>query len=187
MDYLRQHYSRLETDELLKLQGTELTDQAKGALEAELQSRSGSEDAVDSDTRRRSSKKEIDFAIVAPLWRRFLAGALDFGGICALLFLVNFPVYLVASKQISDFVGYASILLFFIYTFFKDALSGQSVGKRVMRIKVLEVRTNEPCSLPRSFLRNLFIGLGVLDWVFALGAQSRRLGDLAAGTYVVKA
>lgn len=61
MEYLRLHYSRLETDELLRLRATELTDDARECLDAELRSRDGTEDAIDSSSRR----KEEDVVSVA--------------------------------------------------------------------------------------------------------------------------
>lgn len=189
-DYLKQHYGRLETDELLKLRETELTGAAKTILEAELKSREGTEDAIESANRRQGSAQQsgsLDESSLAPLWRRFVAGALDYCGVIALLMAINFPMYALATKAFSDLVGYASILLLFVYIFFKDGMAGQSFGKRLLKIKVLERNSGEPCSLPRSLLRNAFVGLGFVDWIFALGKESRRLGDHVAGTYVVKA
>ena len=75
----------------------------------------------------------------------------------------------------------------FGYLLLKDGFDGQSVGKRLLRIKVLTQTSDLPCSFPKSLARN-FIGLfGIIDVVFALGGKRQRLGDIAAGTYVARA
>lgn len=102
-------------------------------------------------------------------------------------FAVNYPAFLLFSKEASDTIAYASLLALFVYLLFKDAGSGQSLGKRWLRIRVVEVRNGEHCSAPRSLLRNLFLGFGLIDVAFLLGEKSRRLGDHVAGTHVVKA
>ena len=184
--YLRQYYDRLETDELIRLRSTDLTPEAKVVLEAELASRdvAHSFSAVPAGA---SALRPLDQSLLAPLWRRFVAATLDYAGLFFVLFGVNFPIYLYTPKTFSDLVGYASIGVALAYLFFKDGLNGQSFGKRLLKIKVLERATGDSCSLPRSLVRNAFNGLGFIDWLFALGRENRRLGDRAAGTYVVNA
>lgn len=184
--YLRQHYDRLETDELIRLRSTDLTPEAKVVLEAELASR----DLQHSEAKVPASapvSRPLDQSLLAPLWRRFVAAAVDYAGLFMLLFGVNFPMYLYTPKAFSDMVGYASIVVALAYLFFKDGLNGQSFGKRLLKIKVLERGTGDACSLPRSLIRNAFNGLGFIDWLFALGREQRRLGDHVAGTYVANA
>jgi len=76
-----------------------------------------------------------------------------------------------------------------LYVVFADGLpGGQSVGKRVLDIAVVDVKTRNHCSYGQSLQRNvsllLFSGLDVL---FALGRRRQRLGDAVAGTEVVRA
>jgi uncharacterized RDD family membrane protein YckC len=73
------------------------------------------------------------------------------------------------------------------YVIFADSLpGGQSYGKRVMGIAVVDQQSGRPCSAWQSFVRNLLLGiLGFFDWIFILGDQKQRLGDKAAGTIVV--
>lgn len=76
-----------------------------------------------------------------------------------------------------------------LYYFLADALqNGQSWAKRLLGMAVVDARTGAPCSLGQSFVRNFLLAvLGPLDWIFILGGEKRRLGDLAAGTQVVAA
>jgi len=77
------------------------------------------------------------------------------------------------------------------YIFFEMLWNGQSPGKRWVGLRV--IRTDgTPITLSESFIRNLtrFVdflpagyGIGILSMF--LDKQSRRLGDLAAGTLVV--
>jgi len=64
---------------------------------------------------------------------------------------------------------------------------GRSVGKRVTRSSVVHIRTEQPCTYWQSLLRNFpILVLGVIDAVFIMGKQRRRLGDHLAKTKVVK-
>lgn len=187
MSYLKQHYHRLETSELLKLQASELTDEARVVLEEELRSREGTEDAVDSPTRLRAPDHVVDLSAIAPLWRRVAAAVIDYWGTLAVLMVVNFAAYMNLPKAVSDPFGYASLLLWFGYIVFKDAMARQSFGKRMLGLQVIDFKDGVPCSAPQSIARNLLHHLGVIDWAFAIGTHGRRLGDHVAGTYVVRA
>lgn len=75
------------------------------------------------------------------------------------------------------------------YLFFADALpGGQSFGKRMLEIAVVDRQSGQPCSAWQSFVRNLLLSIfGFFDWIFIFGEQHQRLGDKAAGTIVVDA
>src|SRR5213593_315130 len=71
--------------------------------------------------------------------------------------------------------------------------NGQTIGKRVYRLRVIN-EDGSPAQFTAVLIRNLMrlvdflpalYGLGVL--VIVLSPKSQRLGDLAAGTYVVRA
>ncbi len=79
-----------------------------------------------------------------------------------------------------------SLLIFFLYLFFEDALGGQSIGKRVMRIAVVGVASRRPCNLFQSLIRNLsIIVFSIFDILMIAGNKKLRLGDRIAGTMVV--
>jgi uncharacterized RDD family membrane protein YckC len=81
------------------------------------------------------------------------------------------------------------ILVWLAYLLFCDGLpGGQSIGKRFTKSSVVHVETGRPCSYWQSCLRNAcLIFLGLLDLVFIIGKQRRRLGDFLASTRVVRA
>lgn len=80
-----------------------------------------------------------------------------------------------------------AIVGFVLYVLFCDGLpGGQSLGKRFTRTAVVHSTTEEPCRYWQSFVRNLAMVLGVIDAVFIVSKQRRRLGDYMARTKVVQ-
>ena len=75
-----------------------------------------------------------------------------------------------------------------LYLLVCDALpGGQSLGKRFTKSSVVHVETEEPCRYWQSVVRNFpILVLGVIDALFIVGKQRRRLGDFLAKTKVVK-
>ncbi len=82
---------------------------------------------------------------------------------------------------------------------------GRSIGKRLIRLQVINTGTGQPCTFRDSILRNSIFGaaylLGLIPWIgwiflIALSAlefvlllgskEGRRLGDEFAGTIVVE-
>lgn len=147
---------------------------------------------------------------VAGMWRRAAAGALD------LLILLPIVVVLVwltsrltgarvpASRNSLDFwldllltsdpavlsavvIGVATGLL---YQFVFQATAGQTLGMRVLKLRVIDVY-GDPPSYPRAGLRTvgflasvatLFLGF----WWIGFDAEKRGLHDWIAGTYVIR-
>ncbi|HKW10167.1 MAG TPA: RDD family protein [Gemmatimonadaceae bacterium] len=82
------------------------------------------------------------------------------------------------------------------YRFTKDArLNGQSIGKKICNLMVIDVETGAPCSLGQSIGRAavlFFLNvIPILGWLVEPIAvlttdDGRRLGDRAAGTQVVE-
>ncbi len=80
-----------------------------------------------------------------------------------------------------------AVAMFVAYLLFSDGLgSGQSFGKKVVKIAVVDEKTGAPCTFGRSFLRNAVRFFGVFDWAFIFGERRQRLGDKAANTIVVR-
>lgn len=92
----------------------------------------------------------------------------------------------------SDVLAPAVITLGFVaallYILCADGLTGgQSYGKQVMKICVIDATTGRPCSVGKSFFRNITLAfLGIFDWIFIFSEKRQRLGDLIANTIVVK-
>lgn len=75
-----------------------------------------------------------------------------------------------------------------LYILCADGITGgQSYGKHVLKICVIDATTGRPCSVWKSFLRNISLAfLGMIDWIFIFSEKRQRLGDLIANTIVVK-
>ncbi len=139
---------------------------------------------------------------VAGIGSRFLATLLD----TLLIFLLQIVVILVFVLALSAFdllgetiaawvyavLGIVGFIFFWgYYIFFEMLWNGQTPGKRWVGLRV--IRTDgTPITLSESFIRNLtrlvdflpaMYGIGIISMF--LDKQSRRLGDLAAGTLVV--
>jgi len=98
--------------------------------------------------------------------------------------LAFYLLHTIIGKDASFLVAVIIALAYFL---FSDALpNGQSIGKKLLKIKVVNKETMQPCSLVQSLLRNITFPLGIFDWVFIFFGSHRRLGDFMASTIVVK-
>lgn len=84
------------------------------------------------------------------------------------------------------------VLLFGYFVLYETLWSGQTPGKRALRIRVIKT-SGYPISFVDAFIRNLVRTIDFLPSMYGVGVitmfiskQSRRLGDYAAGTLVVK-
>ncbi len=142
-----------------------------------------------------STAQNIDVQYeLAGLGSRILAALLDY-----VLFMAYFIVAMLLLSQtqpnqsLSSFLGYF-ILLFPIMLYHllcEIFLNGQSVGKRIMKIKVISLDGGQP-SFGQYVMRWLFrlvdiaLSQGVIAVVsVAATNRAQRLGDLAANTTVV--
>lgn len=142
---------------------------------------------------------------IAGIGSRFLACFVDTLLISALLLFVNFA--LAAFLRITDLAtgsdsvttwlvalfGLLSFAIFWgYYIFFETLWNGQTPGKRRNGLRVIR-RNGTPVTAGEVVIRNLvriidllpaFYGVGIV--AMFIDGQSRRLGDLAAGTLVVR-
>jgi len=144
---------------------------------------------------------------VAGIGSRFLAAIVDTLLIIILQIIVNLTLLFLIRGVFEDlfttqndgwvwliavFGLVAFALLWGYYIFFEMAWNGQSPGKRWAGLRV--IRTDgTPITLTEAIIRNLvrlidflpaYYGVGVVTMF--INEQSRRLGDLAAGTLVVR-
>lgn len=141
---------------------------------------------------------------VAGIGSRFMAALVDtllIGLLQALLFATLIlieanagpsPLMDALGAWIVAIMGLISFLfLWGYYIFFEMFWNGQSPGKRLFHLRV--IRTDgTPISITESLVRNLVRIVDLLPAAYGFGvvtmfinSQSRRLGDLAAGTLVV--
>jgi uncharacterized RDD family membrane protein YckC len=141
---------------------------------------------------------------VAGIGSRFLAALVDTAIIVLLqiVVFVTFFVILNTTGNISSassfeswmiaLLGLISFLFFWgYYIFFEMLWNGQSPGKRWTGLRVIRAN-GTPITLSESLIRNLARLVDMLPAAYGIGIitmfidkQSRRLGDLAAGTLVV--
>ncbi|GAB4483899.1 MAG: RDD family protein [Thermodesulfovibrionales bacterium] len=126
----------------------------------------------------------------AGLLLRIAAKTIDFILIAAVMELIPRAGY---------FAGFAYLLL-------GDGLfDGRSIGKKLIRLRVISVKTGKPCSFRDSILRNSTLGVGYalwsipwIGWIFPVIAaglefililgsrEGMRLGDEIPGTNVIE-
>ena len=140
---------------------------------------------------------------LAGIGSRFIALLVDsliwFAGLLVLVvLLVLFPLNIAAFSEISAEWAFA-IILFIIFllnwgyfTLFEAFWNGRTPGKRVARIRVIQ-RSGRSIGLIESMARNLVRYVDQFPFFYAVGViaifctrQHQRLGDLAAGTLVVR-
>ena len=142
---------------------------------------------------------------VAGIGSRFLASLLDtlIVGLLQVVILIVLTLIIRAfdgsafSDQISGWVYaifglVASIFYWGYYVFFEMLWNGQSPGKRWVGLRVIR-GDGTPITLSEALIRNLARLVDFLPAAYGVGIvtmfidkQSRRLGDLAAGTLVVQ-
>lgn len=77
-------------------------------------------------------------------------------------------------------------LIGFAFYFCKDCIQGRSIAKRILRLQVVNNKTGEVAGPLRCFVRNIFCVLWFVEWIVVLVNPERRIGDMVAGTKVVK-
>ena len=135
---------------------------------------------------------------LAGLGTRFLAQAID---VCLLLATLIEVILLavlisqltsntIAATTVGVAAGFLIVLGYFLVL--ELIWAGQTPGKRALRIRVVGMR-GEPVTSGQVVIRNLVRIVDFLPFYYALGVitmfangQGRRLGDLAAGTLVVR-
>jgi len=188
-DQLRKSYSQKETEDLLELQACgHLTNTAQLVLDEELRSRDVTEAEIEKYVIRKEEKtiqKNAILTEIASIERRFTAYFIDLLFPLLIFLPINYGAFMMFTQSTQEEISKGSLLLWLGYILFKDGFKGQSVGKRLFKIHVIEDSASLPCSLPKSFIRNITLWFGFFDWIFILGKKRKRMGDHFAGTSVV--
>ena len=132
---------------------------------------------------------------IAPVKYRVSAAIIDF----LIIWLVSFLMgYLFGDYYASDdsigyhLTGFPAFILFvieFTLISIQEGLTGKTIGKRVVRVKVIKIGASES-SVSSSIIRHLF---DIIDMFFLVGLfvaaaseKKQRIGDLVAKTIVVE-
>ena len=126
---------------------------------------------------------------LASLGERLLAQLLDklFGFVPLLI-----GVWIMDASSGQGQVGFwffvSGALVYLFYLLFQDGFGrGQSYGKRIVGIRVVDASSGDSCTLLQSFGRNVLLPVfGIIDCILIFGRMRRRLGDIMANTLVVK-
>ena len=121
--------------------------------------------------------------------KRILAWIIDWNisGIPALLYALIFRK--IAEAQSITAIG-ALLFVFFVLSFpaifvFRDVIfKGQSIAKRIFKLRVIDVETNELPSNRKLISRNLFFFLYPVEFIMLL-ASDKSLGDMVTNTTIV--
>jgi uncharacterized RDD family membrane protein YckC len=134
---------------------------------------------------------------VAGLGTRAVAQLLDLLIILSVLAAVFFTAFALAVSNLSSlatlFLVIGSFIVIFGYFWVSEALwSGQTVGKKAFRLRAVGDR-GEPLTFMQAGIRNVVRIVDFLPYAYGIGlivlfanGKGKRLGDLAAGTIVVK-
>ena len=137
---------------------------------------------------------------VAGIGSRFYAALVDFAILIPILF-IGYYIIVRAILDLDEKYGnwlaaLAGIATFVLqwgyYMIFEIATNGQSPGKRVLGLRVIKAQ-GYPISFSDSAIRNIVRIVDMLPFAYGIGLLTmllnknwQRLGDLAAGTLVVK-
>lgn len=159
------------------------------------------------DTLRIDTPENVIFGYqIAGIGSRFLACALDTVLIIVMMLFVNFALAAFvrafdllagegqdAGAWLAAIFGLLNFAVFWgYYIFFETVWSGQTPGKRRNGLRVIR-RDGTPVTVSETVVRNLVRLIDFMPALYAVGVatmfvdgQSRRLGDLAANTLVVR-
>jgi uncharacterized RDD family membrane protein YckC len=188
-NHLKELFAELDDLSLIerKNSGT-LTDEAKRLIEIEIQKRGITEEIELNLIKAEENNLKIENDKIerypSPL-DRAVAHLIDQIALIpiGLIFAFLFGLIPTDSDQLSNLWVFPCIL----YFLFSDALpNGQSIGKKILKISVVDYNSRIPSGLFQSFIRNIvLLFLGFIDIFFVYSSKRRRLGDLAAGTIVI--
>jgi uncharacterized RDD family membrane protein YckC len=134
---------------------------------------------------------EVELTL-AGIGSRFMAGGLDY--IIQLIVIVSMALILrpAGGAGAAIFTSASFAMIFFYDVLFEVLGGGRTPGKRVNGLRVVR-SGGRPITFSRSALRNILRLIDILPGVYAVGMtvmfispRNQRVGDLAAGTYVVR-
>ena len=204
VEQYRARYGRASSQELIELLAIDpdsLTPEAQQALAEETARRGLSRGMVLVEDAAALSHAPLRFIYPkAPLPERFGAYVVDQAialGPVIMAGIFSFFFHLgTQSPAVRTFNYLATVAWALYYTCTRDARpNGQSIGKEIFGLMVVNVRTNKPCTLGQAIKRGLALmflnGIPLIGWLIEPIAvttrDGRRIGDGVAGTQVIRA
>ena len=134
---------------------------------------------------------EVELTL-AGIGSRFMAGAVDFGIQLVVIIALGVILQPAAGAGAAIFTSASFLLIFFYDVLFEVLGGGRTPGKRMNGLRVVR-SGGRPITLVRSALRNILRLIDILPGFYAVGMavifispKNQRVGDLAAGTHVVR-
>jgi len=181
----REKCESLDTEELLTLLRRGLVEGAEAIVLEVLAARGVSAGTIERVLASEAARKEEEIhqqERMASQGARLLAFAIDF--IAAALAFGLLKELLMPIAE-----GYAELCAQVIwcgYMLLRDAIPGGSIGKRLLNMRVVRIPGERGMTLGASFFRNLTHFFFMIDALFILGERRMRLGDMVAGTIVLR-
>lgn len=107
--------------------------------------------------------------------------------------LLTIPLLFIFLKLVNeDYLGIKiSAIIALVITFYqsKDMVYGRSIGKRIMKLSVKDIKSGKDANEISSLIRNLTLIIFPAEFLFMIISfflPSRRLGDFIANTIVIK-
>lgn len=184
----REKFERLSTEELMEYLRLDLASDAKPVLLRVLAARGVSPEAIEQVLAREFAAQLVLRAQnerLASVGARLAAFVIDY--VAALLVSHGLSLLLLP-LALGVKVLYVQPVLICAYLLFRDAIPGQSLGKRLLKLRVVRTPGEREMTLLSSFLRNVtLISFSLIDAAFIAGSRSMRLGDMLASTTVLRA
>jgi len=134
---------------------------------------------------------EVELTL-AGVGSRFIAGATDFAIQIVLIVALSIVLRQFGDAGFAIFTSAAFALIFFYDVLFEVLAGGRTPGKRATGLRVV-ASGGRPITLGRSAARNVMRVIDILPGFYAVGmvaifatARNQRIGDLVAGTHVVR-
>jgi uncharacterized RDD family membrane protein YckC len=134
---------------------------------------------------------EVELTL-AGIGSRFIAGGIDFAIQVLVIGALALILQPAGSAGVAIFSSSAFALIFFYDVLFEVLGRGKTPGKRWTGLRVVR-SGGRPITFVRSALRNILRIVDILPGFYAIGMtvifvtpRNQRLGDLAAGTHVVR-
>jgi len=112
--------------------------------------------------------------------KRLLAMIIDF----AIIMLIS-QVFIFMSFIEQNYLMKITFSIMFSLFLCRDNLNGQSLGKRLMKIQVIDNDTLQTTTSPKYILRNLFLCIWPIELLFVFINGERRIGDYVANTKII--
>jgi uncharacterized RDD family membrane protein YckC len=134
---------------------------------------------------------EVDLTL-AGIGSRFIAAGMDFAIQIVVITALGFLLRPAGDAGFAVFTTLSFALIFFYDVLFEVLGHGRTPGKRASGIRVVGPG-GRPIAFARSSVRNLLRLIDILPGFYAVGmtvifitSRNQRIGDLAAGAYVVR-